>query len=179
MFQYLYSRSRSRWVWLITTIGALALSGCIVGSDNDAGVDETASSVDQALAQELFDGWPAPQDMYEVRSFNCAKTTDRVEATMTIVNTNDFSWGFGVEAVFYTKDGEAIPSRTDPGFWEPGEEVELSQWTRPLDDFDDPPRCEINVYHGSDLAVVSEQTKETIYERLGWDPENEKRLDGS
>ena len=177
MFQYTSLRSGSRRIWLTTAFTALALTGCIVGSSDDG--DEAKLYDDRELAGQLLDGWLAPEDMYEVRDFKCFKGPELVEATMTIVNTNDFAWAFGVEAVFYTKDGEALASTTDPGFWEPGQAVELSEWTRPLDDFDDPPRCEVNIRHGVDLAFRNPENRAMTYERLGWDPENEERIDGS
>lgn len=145
------------------------MGGCSVG-------DEVASD-DQKLATELLAGWPAPEEMYEVRDLVCVKRDDRVEATATIVNKNDFAWAFGVEMVFHTAAGETTERRTDQGFWEAGQEVEISQWAGTPERFDDSPRCEVVVYHGADLAFRDADRKTDTYERLGWDPTKEERID--
>lgn len=176
----MYQSTNHNWTaakWsLFLAVSVMVLAGCgVFGGETDPAL----VSDDQELARQLLDGWPAPPDMYEVQNLTCEKLDDRISATATITNNNDFPWPFGVEMVFIASNGEVFTQRTDPGFWEPGQTIDINQWIGGPEDFDDEPSCEVNIYHGVDLAFRKTELKAQTYERLGWDPFTETRTDGS
>ncbi len=134
-----------------------------------------AVSDDQELARQLLAGWPAPEAMYEVRDMTCVKLDDRVEATFSVENKNDFSWPFDIRVSFRTESGEITERNTSPGFWEAGEAVEVTQWAGKPERFSQTPTCDVTINHGPDLAFRDAELKAETYERLGWDPVSETR----
>ncbi|MEM7340496.1 MAG: hypothetical protein AAF467_17700 [Actinomycetota bacterium] len=168
-----------RRVALIAVAAVLTLGACVNTNQDNELADEDQVSQDPVFLQELFDGWPAPESFYEVRDLTCVKLDDRVEATYTLENLNDFSWAYNIRITFHTNDGQQIEYSSSPGFWEPGQAIELSDWTARPEEFDDNPRCDITINHGPDLALQRNSARPNIYRRIGWDPETETRTDGT
>ena len=168
------TRRSNRWLVLLGLVFLTA--GCgVTGSSGD---EEGFVSDDQALLRELRDGWEPPPEMFELSNVECVKLDDRVALTFTVTNLNDFNWAFGYNTVFTTSAGESFVDRNNEGFWEPGQAIELSTWIGKPEEYDDPPLCEVIVLHSSFLALRDLEIRAATYERLGWDPVNEERING-
>jgi hypothetical protein len=107
--------------------------------------------------------------MYEVDDIECVQLDDRIEIRAVLANRSDVRWGFSPQFEVETTDGEVLAQRTEGGFLDPGQEVEIDNFYLGTK-YHDPPRCTINVFHSTFLAMQDSENMTEIYDVLGWEP---------